>query len=463
MAGGMKTIWFSILSATLVLAGGWLIVLGMEKTVTLVLDGQQRHLVTSAFTVGGLLKGENISVGEQDYLLPEVDQWIKNGSVILLERSSQIHIQTDDSSKTLLSTERFPANLLAEASMRLYPGDRLLVDGQPVLPDQKLAPGLTHSLQVRRTVPLNLVDLGGQARTIYSAAATLGQALWEIGITLYNGDRINPGLETPLNGPLQATVMRSKEVVIKTKSGQVKMRMAVATVGEALSAAGLAPQGLDYSQPSLGSPLPVDGQIRLVRVEENIQLEQKLLPFETFYQPMTNLDVDTQQILQEGESGVIAQRVYVRSEDGNEVSRKVDTQWMAREAKPRIIGYGTKVTKRTLDTPKGQITYWRSLTMYATSYSPCRLGKPNYCHETTATGALLQKGLVAVTRANFAIYGNTQLYIPGYGFATVADIGAGIPGKEWIDLGYSDKDWVQWDQNVTVYFLWPPPNNFPHP
>jgi uncharacterized protein YabE (DUF348 family) len=463
MPGSMKPIWFGILSAALVLAGGWLIVLGMEKTVTLVVDGQQRHLVTSAFTVGGLLKAENISVGEQDNLLPEVDQWIQNGSVILLERSSQIHIQTDDSSKTLLSTERFPANLLAEASMRLYPGDRLLVDGQPVLPDQKLALGLTHSLQVRRTVPLNLVDLGGQARTIYSAAATLGQALWEAGITLYNGDRINPGLETPLNGPLQATVMRSKEVVIKTKSGQVKMRMAVATVGEALSAAGLAPQGYDYSQPSLGSPLPVDGQIRLVRVEENIQLEQKLQPFETFYQPMTNLDVDTQQILQAGESGVIAQRIYVRSEDGNEVSRKVDTQWMVREAKPRIIGYGTKVAKRTLDTPEGQITYWRSLTMYATSYSPCRLGKPNYCHETTATGAILQKGLVAVTRANFAIYGNTQLYIPGYGFATVADIGAGIPGKEWIDLGYSDKDWVQWGQNVTVYFLWPPPNNFPHP
>jgi len=97
--------------------------------------------------------------------------------------------------------------------------------------------------------------------------------------------------------------------------------------------------------------------------------------------------------------------------------------------------------------------------MYATSYSPCRLGKPNYCHDTTATGAKLVKGFVAVTRANFAIYGNTQVYIAGYGFATVADIGAGLPGKEWIDLGYSDDDYVQWGQNVMVYFLWPPPSN----
>jgi len=463
MAGSMKPIWLGILSAALVLTGSWLVVLGMGKAVTLVVDGQQRYLVTSAFTVGGLLKAENISVGEQDYLQPEADQWIKNSSVILLERGSQIHIQTDDSSNFLLSTERFPANLLSLAGVRLYPGDRLLVDGQPALPDQKLASRLTHSIQVRQAVPLYIVDLGSQACTIYSAAATLGQALWEAGITLYNSDRISPGLETPLSGSLQATLTRSREVVIQTKSGQVKTRLAAATVGEALIAAGLAPQGLDYSQPPLESPLPVDGQIRLVRVEESVQLEQKLLPFETLYQPVAELDVDAQQILQVGESGVIAQRIYVRSEDGKEVSRKVDSQWMARETTPRIIGYGTKVIKRTLDTPEGQITYWRSLTMYATSYSPCRLGKPNYCHETTATGAILQKGLVAVTRANFAIYGNTQVYIPGYGFATVADIGAGIHGKEWVDLGYSDKDWVQWGQNVTVYFLWPPPNNFPHP
>ena len=463
MAGSMKPIWLGILSAALVLTGGWLVVLGMGKAVTLVVDGQQRYLVTSAFTVGGLLKAENISVGEQDYLQPEADQWIKNSSVILLERGSQIHIQTDDSSKILLSTERFPANLLSLAGVRLYPGDRLLADGQPALPDQKLASRLTHSIQVRRAVPLYLVDLGSQARTIYSAAATLGQALWEAGITLYNSDRISPGLETPLSGSFQATLTRSREVVIQTKSGQVKTRLAAASVGEALNAAGLAPQGLDYSQPPLESPLPVDGQIRLVRVEESVQLEQKLLPFETLYQPVAELDVDAQQILQAGESGVIAQRIYVRSEDGKEVSHKVESQWMAREAKPRIIGYGTKVIKRTLDTLEGQITYWRSLTMYATSYSPCRLGKPNYCHETTATGAILQKGIVAVTRANFATYGNTQVFIPGYGFAIVADIGAGIPGKEWVDLGYSDKDWVQWGQNVTVYFLWPPPNNFPHP
>jgi hypothetical protein len=43
----------------------------------------------------------------------------------------------------------------------------------------------------------------------------------------------------------------------------------------------------------------------------------------------------------------------------------------------------------------------------------------------------------------------------------VADTGGGIPGKYWIDLGYSEEDFVNWHQTVTVYFLNPAPPNVP--
>jgi hypothetical protein len=55
--------------------------------------------------------------------------------------------------------------------------------------------------------------------------------------------------------------------------------------------------------------------------------------------------------------------------------------------------------------------------------------------------------------------GGQQLYIPGYGFASVEDVCGGCTGKPWIDLGYSDNDWQQWDSWVTVYFLAPVPAN----
>jgi 3D (Asp-Asp-Asp) domain-containing protein len=50
-----------------------------------------------------------------------------------------------------------------------------------------------------------------------------------------------------------------------------------------------------------------------------------------------------------------------------------------------------------------------------------------------------------------------MMYVPGYGLAEAADTGA-ISGR-WIDLGYSNDDYVAWHQWVTVYFLWPPPAN----
>jgi 3D (Asp-Asp-Asp) domain-containing protein len=53
----------------------------------------------------------------------------------------------------------------------------------------------------------------------------------------------------------------------------------------------------------------------------------------------------------------------------------------------------------------------------------------------------------------------SQVYIPGYGIATIADTGGGIPGRYWIDLGYEDHDYQSWHDWVTVYFLAPVPAN----
>jgi 3D (Asp-Asp-Asp) domain-containing protein len=97
-----------------------------------------------------------------------------------------------------------------------------------------------------------------------------------------------------------------------------------------------------------------------------------------------------------------------------------------------------------------QIQYWRTLNMYATSYHPSEVG------DTTASGLPLKKGVAAVDTSLILFF--TQMYVPGYGEAVAADIGGGVSGRV-IDLGYSDEDYVPWHQWVTVYFLWPPPDN----
>jgi 3D (Asp-Asp-Asp) domain-containing protein len=198
-------------------------------------------------------------------------------------------------------------------------------------------------------------------------------------------------------------------------------------------------------------------------VKEEVLLEQSPLPFGVTQQGLPEVEIDSTQVVQAGQYGLKAQRVRViyearpDAEGWQEVDRQIEDEWVAREPQSRIVGYGTNIVVRTENTADGSIEYWRKVEAYATSYSPCRLGIPDYCNTTTASGKQLEKGMIGVIRAWFNYMRGQPVYIPGYGFATIEDIGAGVSGRHWIDLGYSDEDWVTWSNNVTVYFLTPVP------
>jgi 3D (Asp-Asp-Asp) domain-containing protein len=132
---------------------------------------------------------------------------------------------------------------------------------------------------------------------------------------------------------------------------------------------------------------------------------------------------------------------------------------VARQPQNEILGYGTRVVVRTITTAEGTFEYWRAVNVYATSYSPCQLGIPNYCNSVTASGAQLVKGIVAVRLSWYRYMKGAGVYIPGYGTGIVADVGGGIPGRYWIDLGFTDADFQAWHQNTTIYFLTPVPTN----
>jgi 3D (Asp-Asp-Asp) domain-containing protein len=133
---------------------------------------------------------------------------------------------------------------------------------------------------------------------------------------------------------------------------------------------------------------------------------------------------------------------------------------VAVQPQDQVLGYGTQAVTKTLDTPDGTIEYYRAVPMFATSYSPCQQGLGR-CSRSTSSGTPLQKGIVAVTLSWYRQFKGARLYIPGYGFGVIADVGGGIPGTYWIDLGYSEEDYVGWAQTVTVYFLTPAPASAP--
>ncbi len=82
---------------------------------------------------------------------------------------------------------------------------------------------------------------------------------------------------------------------------------------------------------------------------------------------------------------------------------------------------------------------------------------PDRCYPYTSLGLPVKQGVVAVIYDWFIPMGNHTVYVPGYGHAIIADVGGGVPGRHWIDLGYTDEDYIPWAQWVTVYFTTPIP------
>ncbi len=436
----------------------------LHKQITLIVDGTPALVETYALTVGGVLKSAGIPLAEADQITPALNHRLRDGDQVTITRAAQIALFVDGETRMILTAERIPVVILAEAGVSLSPEDTLLADGRPIALDEPLPPAPAHSLQVRRARSVTLDENGAQ-RVFRSTAATLSGALWEQGVPLFISDILEPIAATPLRGAITARWVPAREVTIQTMQASLTTRTTAATVGAALAESGITLQGSDYSLPAEDAPLPEDGVIQVVRVREEVQLEQVPLPFSTIQQALPDLEIDNTQVVQAGEFGLKAQRVRVVLEarpgepDWTEVSRQVEDEWVARPPQPRVIGYGTKIVVRTTSTSDGVIEYWRAVEVFATSYSPCRLGIPNYCNSTTASGKLLQKGIIAVKRSWYNMMRGLPVYIPGYGFATIEDVGAGIAGQNWIDLGYSDEDWVSWSRNVTLYFLTPVPAN----
>jgi len=446
----MKWVYISVLLFVFTIAALFLIMQGIQKTVILAVNGKSKEIQTSAWTVSQFLQEQGISLREQDEINSQLSKILVGNADISIQQASWITINDHGVTHAVFSRFNSVQEILSNLNIALAKGDSLYLDGKLVSTDSTISTGSNHSLQILKSEPI-LLRSSNTSRTFHTSAPTIGQALWANGITMEAGDHLNPPLDSPLDGPVEVEVQKSKEITIRFSGGRINSRTNASTVGDALREAGTTLQDLDYSRPGVNAPIPEDGSILVIRVREEQYLESEPIPYDTETQPDADLEIDNRRVIQSGVLGLMTKRIRVRYEDEQEISRQVEDEYISQPPQAEIIGFGTKIVPHTLDTPGGQITYWRALDMYAISYNVTSNGGYG-----TATGVPLAKGVAAID-PSYIPYG-TRMYVPGYGQALAADTGGGIQGR-MIDLGYLDEDYVSWHQWVKVYFLWPPPEN----
>ncbi len=425
-----------------------------------IVDGDRIiDLRTHQTNVEGVLREANISLLPEDTVLPAGDATLQHNDTVIVKRAKLVKLYVDGDEPKLIRTQRdHGAQVLKDLGYATSVEDAVVVNGESGDDLLRISAKPLAELELRRALPVTIVEDAAPPARIKTTARTVGEALLQAGVMIYLADRVSPAPGERIQPDMQITIERAKPVTIWVDGRQVRTRTLSDKVSDVLAEMNIVLFEQDYAKPDLNAPVEPNTEVRVVRIRREVAIQQDFIPFETLWQPDPELELDNQVLAQDGAPGVREQRSLVTYEDGLEVKRELTADFVAREPLPRIYKYGTKVVLRTLDTPNGPVQYWRKIRMLATSYSASTAGvsRDKAWYGRARCGVTMRFGIVAVDPRVISL--GSSVYVPDYGVGNACDTGSAILGKR-IDLGYDDTNLKMWYRWVDVYLLAPAPAN----
>ena len=442
----------------LILLGISLMVWSQIKPYQLNVNGEVINMKALAFYPRDLFRLAEIELLPQDRLSVDPDRFsLAIPEKMRLTSARTVSIKTPGSTIEIVTAELFPASIFKQAGILLFPEDIVLANGEKTLPIRKFPPGEGLSLELLPAKQIDIFVDDLYHTSIFTQTSSYRVALAEKSLEFNLKDLFDPDLDEPLlaNNDLQITL--AEQVCVQSVAGQYCSLSAAETVKDALTDIGIPLQGLDYAQPPEGEALPENRIITIHEVEERLILLTDETSFAYSYQDDPNTRLDTTAVLVPGQPGIDVSRTSERIEDGQLLQTTSEGPWKASDPMDGVMGRGTRAVLQTETVDGQEIEFWRKVSVYATSYHPSTFGD----NPRTRSGLPLQKGTVAVSAAWYPSMALQRVYVQGYGHATIGDSGGGLPGTYWIDLGYSDEDYVGWHSWTTLYFLPPIPAWYP--
>jgi len=174
-------------------------------------DKTQQTVPTRAKTVGELLSKLNIPLNNGDVVEPTQNTPIIGDNFrINVYRAVPVTI-VDGASKTFAySAAQTPRSIVKQAGVQVYPEDDLTLEPtNNFLTDSSIG----DRLVINRATPVN-VNLFGTPVMVRTHAGTVGDLLKEKGISLGNGDTVQPAASTKLTANLQVFLVRKGKQVV---------------------------------------------------------------------------------------------------------------------------------------------------------------------------------------------------------------------------------------------------------
>ncbi len=182
------------------LIGGTLAFFVAQKSVTLTVDGQVRHVGTYADTVGEVLDDEGLKPSSHDVLLPAPGDAVRDGDTVVLNRARPLGLTVDGVSRQVYVTALSVNEALGQLG---YRADGLVLSASR---SERLP---LKGMALTITTPKEIVLVAdGQQRVVTTTAATAGDLLTEQGITLGQTDKTSLYLNQGLLNRMKLQVYR---------------------------------------------------------------------------------------------------------------------------------------------------------------------------------------------------------------------------------------------------------------
>lgn len=141
--------------AVLICMCGVMGLLSMEKTVNIVVDGQEQSVITFKSSVSDILKKNDIAIGPKDIVEPALDSKIKSGDTINIEKAVNIVLKMDGETKTILTNADSIGEFLKEEGVVLGKEDKISPSKEEHIKDKlNIAVTRVNTVMEKKTEPI---------------------------------------------------------------------------------------------------------------------------------------------------------------------------------------------------------------------------------------------------------------------------------------------------------------------
>ena len=155
-------------------------------------------------------------------------------------------------------------------------------------------------------------------------------------------DRVEPGLDTKVNGGETISIYKAHEITIVDGNTTTVRKTTYKKVGDILKELNITLGEKDQVTPGLNSEVATVDTIKIARTGKTTETKKEVIKFETKEEKDDSKYVDEKVTKVEGKNGEKEVTYNVVRENGKEVSREVASEKVITEATAKVVVVGTK-------------------------------------------------------------------------------------------------------------------------